>query len=109
MHCCLWYRRWHSEPVWEPVLHSDLHECDEPLILAPLDGGPPPVHQVSLPPSFLLSLCLCPSLELTGAALQSTTSQSTYLLSASVLLLNRRWQLCNLNSCDALMLFESAL
>ena len=41
--------RWHTEPLWQPLLHPDLHECDESQFTPLVDGGPPALHQVTPP------------------------------------------------------------
>lgn len=46
--------RWHTEPLWQPLLHPDLHECDESQFAPLVDGGSLAVHQVTppLPPEL---------------------------------------------------------
>lgn len=50
--------RWHSEPVREFVLYLDLHERHESVLAASLDGGSPPVHQVTLGSTHWLTCLL---------------------------------------------------
>ena len=55
--------RWHSESLWQPLLHPDIHECDESQLAPLVDGGPTTLHQVT---PLLLAACVQTSVTTCG-------------------------------------------